>query len=134
MHDTQHNIILFDGVCNFCNSSINYVIDKDKHDKFRFAALQSDIGIELQKQYGIDSTKIDSVVLIMNSRHYHKSTAALKIARELGFPYSIIYAFIIIPPFIRNIFYDIIARYRYKWFGRRDVCRIPTPQERAKFL
>jgi predicted DCC family thiol-disulfide oxidoreductase YuxK len=130
----DYNIILFDGICNFCNSSINFVIDHDKKDIFRFAALQSDPGIELQKKLGIDPNKIDSVVLVQGNRHYHKSTAALRIGKALGFPWSLIYIFIVIPPFIRNIFYDIIAHYRYKWFGKRDACRMPTPEERTKFL
>lgn len=109
-------------------------MDRDKHDNFRFAALQSEPGIELQKKLGIDPEKIDSVVLIRGGKHYHKSTAALQIARIMGFPYSLLYILILIPPFIRNIFYDIIAHYRYKWFGKKDACRIPTPEERAKFL
>lgn len=128
------NVILFDGICNFCNSSINFVMDRDKDDRFRFAALQSDSGVELQRKLGIDPEKIDSVVLVQGKMHYHKSTAALRIAKIMGFPYNLLYILIIVPPFIRNIFYDIIAHYRYKWFGKKEACRIPTPEERAKFL
>lgn len=110
-------------------------MDKDKDNVFRFASLQSDAGIKLQKKFGMDPGKIDSVVLIQGNKHYHKSTAALRIAKILGFPWSLMYyLFIWIPPFIRNIFYDIIAHYRYVWFGKRDACRIPTAEERAKFL
>lgn len=127
-------IILFDGICNFCSSSVNFVIDHDKHDRFRFAALQSDEGIKLQQKFNIDHENIESIILIDANRYYKKSSAALNIARFIGFPYNIIYPLIIVPPFIRNIFYNIIAKYRYKWFGKKDACRIPTPEERTKFL
>ncbi|MEO8514092.1 MAG: DCC1-like thiol-disulfide oxidoreductase family protein [Ignavibacteria bacterium] len=131
---SEHKIILFDGVCNFCNSSVNLFMSHDKKDIFRFAALQSDAGIELQKKFNINPDNIESFILIDGSKYYKKTTAALKVAALIGFPYNLLYPFILVPQFIRNIVYDIIAKYRYKWFGRKESCRIPTPEERAKFL
>lgn len=131
---SQHKIILFDGVCNLCNGSVNFFMTRDKKDIFRFAALQSDIGIELQKKLDIDHENIESFILIDGNKYYKKSTAALRTAVILGFPYNLVYPFLLIPPFIRNIVYDIIARYRYKWFGKKEYCRVPTPEERSKFL
>lgn len=127
-------IILFDGVCNFCNSSVNFIMEKDRKNIFKFAALQSGPGIELQKKFGINPEIMQSFILADGERYYQKTTAALKVAKDLGFPYNLSYPLIIIPPFIRNIAYNIIAKYRYKWFGKKDACRIPTPEERAKFL
>jgi predicted DCC family thiol-disulfide oxidoreductase YuxK len=106
----------------------------DKKDIFRFAALQSDIGIELQKKLNIDHKNIESFILIDGNKYYKKSTAALRVAGMIGFPYNLLYPFLLIPPFIRNMVYDIIAKYRYKWFGKKKTCRIPTPEERVKFL
>ncbi|NOS85852.1 MAG: thiol-disulfide oxidoreductase DCC family protein [Ignavibacteria bacterium] len=131
---SDHKIILFDGVCNLCNGSVNFFITRDKKDIFRFAALQSDVGIELQKKLKIDHENIESFILIDGNNYYKKSTAALRVAVMLGFPYNLLYPFLLIPSFIRNSVYDIIARYRYKWFGKKEYCRIPTPEEKAKFL
>lgn len=131
---SDHKIILFDGVCNLCNGSVNFFITRDKKDIFRFAALQSDIGIGLQKKLNIDHENIESFILIDGNKYYRKSTAALKVAGILGFPYNLLYPLLLIPPFIRNIVYNIIAKYRYKWFGRKEYCRVPTPEEKAKFL
>ncbi len=127
-------IILFDGVCNFCNSSVNFIMARDKRNVFKFAALQSEPGIELQKKFNLDPNDLQSFILIYGDKFYRKTTAALRVAKGLGFPYNLAYVFIIIPPFIRNIAYNIIAKYRYKWFGKKESCRIPTPEERAKFL
>ncbi len=117
-----------------CNGSVNFFITHDKKDVFRFAALQSDVGIELQKRLNIDHENIESFILIDGDRYYKKSTAALRVAGMLGFPYILLYPLLLVPPFIRNFVYDIIARYRYKWFGKRSTCRVPTQHERNKFL
>lgn len=130
----EYKIILFDGVCNFCNASVNYIMSHDKNNIFKFAALQSPAGIELQKKFSLDPKDLSSFILINNNHYFKKTTAALKVAKDFGFPWNITYALILIPPFIRNIAYNIIARYRYKWFGRREVCRVPTAEEREKFL
>jgi predicted DCC family thiol-disulfide oxidoreductase YuxK len=109
-------------------------MNRDKHDRFRFAALQSDAGIELQKKFSIDPGDLSSFILIEGESYYRKTTAALRVGRHLGFPWNLGYVLIIIPPFIRNIAYNIIARYRYKWFGKKEACRVPTPEEKAKFM
>lgn len=130
----KHKIILFDGVCNLCNGAVLFVIKRDKKDIFRFAALQSDQGQALKKRYGIDTSKTDSIILIENDKAYIKSTAALRIARSMKGAYPLFFGFMIVPNFIRNWVYDFIARNRYKWYGRKDQCMIPTPELQAKFL
>lgn len=127
------SILLFDGVCNFCNDSVNFIIRRDPDKKFRFAPLQSDFGIEMRKKYGI-ADDIDSVVLIENDQAYMHSTAALRIAKNLGGIYSLAYVFIIFPSFIRDIFYKLFAKYRYRLFGQKDICMMPTPDVRERFL
>ena len=131
---TDKKIILFDGVCNLCNNSVTFVIKRDRKDKFRFAALQEDAGQRLVDKYGIDTTKTDSIILIENGKAYIKSTAALRIARHLGGLYPLCYAFMIVPNFIRNWVYDYVARNRYKWYGKKESCMIPTPELKEKFL
>ncbi|MGK0425971.1 MAG: putative DCC family thiol-disulfide oxidoreductase YuxK [Ulvibacter sp.] len=110
------------------------VIKNDKKDIFQFTALQSDLGIKMATQYGIDIAKTDSILLIDQDRIHVKSTAALRIARHLSGGYPLLYGFMIVPSFIRNWVYDIIAKNRYKWFGRKDSCMIPTPELKNKFL
>ncbi|MDD7887681.1 thiol-disulfide oxidoreductase DCC family protein [Flavivirga sp. 57AJ16] len=128
-------LILFDGVCNLCNSSVQYVIKNDKKNIFMFTALQSDVGKDLIKQFNIDTQKTDSILLYTPENSLvSKSTAALKIARHLGFPQNLMSVFFIIPPFIRNWVYDYIAKNRYKWYGKKDACMIPTPELKSKFL
>ncbi|MFI0428957.1 thiol-disulfide oxidoreductase DCC family protein [Mariniflexile sp. HMF6888] len=128
-------LILFDGVCNLCNSSVQYVIKHDKNNVFLFAALQSDIGQQIIETYKIDTNKVDSILLYTPEKGVdYKSTAALKIASQLGFPQNLMTAFFIIPPFIRNWVYDYIAKNRYKWYGKKESCWIPTPELKSKFL
>ncbi|HRE41199.1 MAG TPA: thiol-disulfide oxidoreductase DCC family protein [Ignavibacteria bacterium] len=127
-------IILFDGVCNFCNSTINFLIDRDKENKFKFGALQSDAGQYYLKKFGLNTDDFDTFVLVNGDKFYTKSTAALKISKELPGLYKLLYAFIIIPPPLRNLVYDFIAKNRYKIFGKTDSCRMPTPELKAKFL
>lgn len=132
--DKKHKIILFDGVCNLCNDSVKLVIKNDKKDIFRFTALQSEAGVALVTKHGIDTSTTDSIILIDQDSVYAKSSAALKIAKHLSGGYPLLYGFMILPKFIRNWVYDIIAKNRYKWFGRKDSCMIPTPQLKKKFL
>ncbi len=127
-------ILLFDGVCNLCNSSVNFIIKHDKKNYFQFASIQSETGQELLKKHNINASTTDSVVLIENNKYYIKSTATLRIAKHLDGLYPLLYAFIIIPSFIRNVVYDLIARNRYKWFGKRETCMIPTDEIRSKFI
>ena len=130
----SHKIILIDGVCNLCNGAINYVIKRDPNNVFKFAALQSEIGQELTAKFKIDGSKIDSIILIDGDKHYEKSTAALYIAKHLSGAYPLLFGFIIVPKFIRNAVYDYVARNRYKWFGKKDKCMIPTAELKNKFL
>lgn len=130
----MNGIILFDGVCNFCNGSVNFIIDRDPKSYFKFAPLQSETGQEMLDKYGIDKTETDSVILIEDEKAYTHSTAALKIARRLDGAWSLLYAFIAVPRPLRDFFYRVFARYRYKLFGRRDACMMPTPDIRARFL
>jgi len=138
-------ILLFDGVCNFCNSSVNFIITHDTENYFKFAPLQSDSGRELAEKFGLkfegneakagDSAKpVDSIILIEDDRAYTHSSAALRIARHLGGIWSWSYVFIIVPKFIRDVFYKLFARYRYKLFGKKDVCMMPTPELKQRFL
>ena len=128
-------LILFDGVCNLCDASVQYIIEHDKKDMFRFAALQSDIGEDIIKKFHIDTDKTDSILLYSEENGIsYKSTAALKIASQLGFPRNLMAVFLIVPSFIRNFVYDYIAKNRYNWYGKKEECMIPTPELKAKFL
>ena len=128
-------IILFDGVCNLCDSSIQFIIKHDKNDVFRFVALQSDLGQEIIKYIGVDISKTDSIILYEPGKaYYYKAEAALKIAKELGEIYAAISWFSILPKTLTNSVYDYIAKNRYKWYGKKDACMIPTPELKAKFL
>ena len=131
---TSSPIILFDGVCNLCNKSVQTVLRKDKAGIFKFASLQSDVGQKLLKQYNLPTSNFGSFVLIQNGKIYLKSTAALTVAKQLSGPIKLLYGFMIVPAFIRNFFYNIIAKNRYKWFGKMDECMIPTPEIKSRFL
>lgn len=128
-------IILFDGVCNLCNDSVQLIIERDKNDVFRFASLQSEVGQKLTTERGIDPEAMDSIILIEPGiAYYDKSTAALEISKHLTGGYSLLRYFSFLPEGFRNGVYDIIAKNRYKWFGKKDECMIPTPELKAKFL
>jgi len=128
-------IILFDGVCNLCNSSINYVIDRDKNDVFRFVSLQSDLGKTIQEYLGIKNISLDTIILyVPDEAYYIKSTAALKVISEFSGLWKITQVFLILPAPIRDFVYNYIAKNRYKWYGKEQSCRIPTPELKAKFL
>lgn len=128
-------IILFDGICNLCNASVQYIIEHDKNNTFFFAALDSAIGLEIIKTHEINTRQTDSILLYTPKKGVaSKSTAALKIAYHLSFPNNLLIILIIIPPFIRNRVYDYIAKNRYKWFGKKETCWIPTPELKSKFL
>ena len=133
--DQVEQIVLFDGVCNLCNSSVNFIVDRDPKVRFKFAALQSEKGQELLSQIlRANESSFDSIVLISNNSVYIKSSAALRIARHLNGLWPILYSFIIIPKPIRDFVYDFIAKNRYKWFGKSDACRIPTPDLQSRFI
>jgi predicted DCC family thiol-disulfide oxidoreductase YuxK len=128
-------LVIFDGVCNLCNNSVQFIIKHDKKDLFMFAALQSRAGQEIIKSFYIDSQATDSVLLYSKKDGLsQKSTAALKIAWHLGFPQNLFTVFFIVPTSIRNWVYDVVARNRYQWFGKSDNCMVPTPNLQSKFL
>ena len=128
-------IILFDGVCNLCNGAVQFIIQRDKKDVFRFVALQSELGIEICKYIGIDQQKIDSIILYKPAvAYYYKSTAVLEIATEIGGFYGLLGIFKVLPEKFRNYIYDYVAKNRYKWYGKKESCMIPTPELKAKFL
>ncbi|KOS05204.1 thiol-disulfide oxidoreductase [Flavobacterium akiainvivens] len=128
-------IILFDGVCNLCDNTVQFIIKHDKNDDFRFVALQSELGQEIIKHIGVDVSKTDSIILYEPGKaYYYKAEAALNIATGLGGIYSLLGAFKILPKWLSNKVYDYVARNRYKWYGKKDACMIPTPELKAKFL
>ena len=129
-----HAIILFDGVCNFCNGAVNFVIKRDRRGYFRFAALQTANGGEIARKHGIDPERLETFVLVENGRAYRKSGGALLVARRLGGLYALAYGLIAIPPFMRDFFYDWFARRRYRWFGKKDECMVPSSEVRERFL
>lgn len=128
-------IILFDGVCNLCDSAVQFVIQHDKNDVFRFVALQSELGQQIIKHIGINTQNIDSIILYEPGiAYYYKSEAALQIAKNLGGFFHFGTIFKIIPTSIANQLYNYIAKNRYKWYGKKERCMIPTAELKAKFL
>jgi predicted DCC family thiol-disulfide oxidoreductase YuxK len=129
----KEKIVLFDGVCNYCNSMINYAIRNDKKGVLKFATLQSEAGKQLKSKYSIPA-EIDSVIFIENGKVFTYSDAAIHISRYLRWPAKALYGLIIVPKFIRQPVYKWIARNRYKWFGKREECMIPSPDIKSRFL
>ncbi|MBJ2173022.1 thiol-disulfide oxidoreductase DCC family protein [Aureibaculum sp. A20] len=128
------SIILFDGVCNLCNNSVQFIINRDKNNHFIFASLQSDAAQDILLHFQRNNSDFDSIILIVNGKIFDKSSAILKIFNKLNGFWKYSYVFIIIPKFIRDFFYTLIAQNRYKWFGKKDSCIIPTKELKAKFL
>lgn len=117
-----------------CNGAVNFIIDRDREAQFRFAALQSEAGRDLVRDLSVPVKELESMVWIEGGRAYTRSTAALRIARRLPGLWPLFYVFIVVPTFLRDGAYDLIARNRYQWFGKRETCRVPTPEVRARFL
>ena len=130
----ENAIILFDGVCNFCNAAFNFVLKQDKKGVFRFAPLQSEAGQRLLKQYNLSTAEFDSFVLIDNGKIYKKSSASLRVMNKLPWYWKEAQLLRIIPTPFRDAIYDFIAKNRYKWFGKKEQCMIPTPEMRNRFL
>ncbi len=128
------NIVLFDGLCNLCSGSVQFIIKRDPQVKFHFASLQSDFGQHLLEKFKIDKTALHSIVLIRGDQSFQQSDAALEIAKQLSGAWPIFYAFKILPRFFRDGIYDLIARNRYRFFGKKDSCWIPTPELKGRFL
>ena len=127
-------VVLFDGVCNLCNGSVRFVIERDPHKHFQFAPLQSETATTLIGGTADPLAMPDSIVLVDDGRLYVRSTAALRIARRLRFPWPLIWVFMAVPRPLRDWVYDVIARHRYGWFGKRDTCMVPTKEIRDRFL
>ncbi|MEP6596520.1 MAG: thiol-disulfide oxidoreductase DCC family protein [Ginsengibacter sp.] len=130
----NQSIILFDGVCNFCNSAVNFVIKRDKTNSIQFAPLQTEIAHKLLADHQLPTSDMKSFIFIENEIVYNRSTAALKVCKYLNSLWPLMYGFIIIPAFIRDSIYDWFAKNRYKWFGQKNECMIPAPELQAKFL
>ena len=130
----EHPVILFDGVCNFCDSAINFVLKQDKKKIFRFATLQSEAGQELLQQHNLSTKDFDSFVFIDGGKAYKKSAASLRVMNKLPWYWKEVQLFRIIPTIFRDAIYDYIARNRYKMFGKKDQCMVPTPELRSRFL
>ncbi|MFD2033357.1 thiol-disulfide oxidoreductase DCC family protein [Belliella marina] len=130
----KYSIVLFDGVCNLCNNAIDFIIRNDKNDNFKVGALQDEAVKKILSDYTIDEEYLDSLVLIQGDEVYYKSTAALKIGKELGGFWKLFYVGMILPRSLRDSIYDWVAKNRYKWYGKKETCRLPTAEEKAKFL
>ena len=127
-------VLLFDGVCNLCNAGVNFLLNHDPAGHFKFAALQSEAGQGLLAGCKLPTDEFKSFVLVEDGRCYQRSEAALRVARRLPGAWRLLYGFILLPTPLRDALYDLVARNRYRWFGRRDTCRLPTPELRARFL
>jgi predicted DCC family thiol-disulfide oxidoreductase YuxK len=139
---TENNpIILFDGICNFCNSTVNFVLKRDKNNIFKFSPIQSDAGQkflkEILKQENYKKNgqlDFDTIILLENRKYYTHSTAVLQIIKKLNGIWKLFYVMIIIPPPVRDFVYSFVSKNRYKWFGRRDKCMIPTEMDKSRFI
>jgi predicted DCC family thiol-disulfide oxidoreductase YuxK len=129
-------VVLFDGVCNLCNGAVQFILDHDRTHALRFASLQSGGGRALLVEHGVRVPEgdPDTIVVIEGDRVYERSSAALRIARHLTFPFSAMRVFVIVPRPLRDLVYRFIAHNRYRWFGRTNECRIPTPELRARMV
>lgn len=134
--DPEARVVLFDGVCNLCNGTVQFIIDRDPAARFRFASLQSEAAARVLRAHGREPPPGDpeSVVLVEGGRVYERSDAALRIARALGLPWSLAGLGLLLPRALRDGIYRFVARRRYRWFGREESCRVPTPALRARFL
>jgi len=130
----QQPVIFFDGVCNLCNASVQFVIAHDKKDQFKFTALQGDYAKEMLPKFNVDLEKLNTILLLEDGKLYTKSSAALRVARKLNGLIPLLYAFLIVPKSIRDWVYDIIAKNRYQWWGRQESCWVPTPNLKSKFI
>ena len=129
-----HPIILFDGICNLCNSAVNFIIKRNKKSRIQFAALQTNSGKQLLEQFNLPTQSINSLILIEKGIVYTQSTAVLKICKHLNGLWPVLYGLIIVPKFIRNGIYQLIATNRYQWFGKQEKCMVPSPELSDRFL
>jgi predicted DCC family thiol-disulfide oxidoreductase YuxK len=130
----QQPVVLFDGVCNFCNGTINFLIRQDRKKVLRFAALQSAAAQTLLSRYGLPQQDFNSFVFLHRGKVYQRSAAALKLASHLPWFWQWTQVFWLVPPFIRDGLYTLIAKNRYRWFGKKEACRVPTREMQERFL
>lgn len=134
-HTTDHPVLLFDGVCNFCNGSVLFVIRHDERGLFHFASLQSRVGQRLLESHSVAAEPVSTLVLLEGGRVYIKSTAVLRVALRLGLGWRILGRLgLVMPRILRDALYSVLVRYRYRWFGKSDQCMVPTPELRERFL
>lgn len=129
-----HPVVLFDGVCNLCNGSVQFILKRDPQARFRFASLQSEAGRSLLVEHGLDPDALSSVVVVEDGRVWQESSAALRIARHLPGAWKLLRVFTVIPRPLRDAVYRLIARNRYRWFGKSETCWLPTPELKGRFL
>ena len=134
LHTLSNPVILFDGVCNLCTGSVQFVIKHDPKHQFRFASLQSEFGQQVLKEFDLPSSELGSFILLEDGKIYTRSSGALRVTQKLNGGWPALYAFIIVPPFIRNGVYNWIAKNRYKWFGKKEECWIPTAELNSLFI
>ncbi len=134
MKSSATSIVLFDGVCNLCNGAVQFIINRDAKNRFSFASLQSEAGQARLRQFGLATDAFDTFVLVEGGKAYTRSTAALRIARRLPGAWPLLYGLVVIPKPLRDWVYGLVARNRYRLFGRQDSCMMPTPELRARFL
>ena len=127
-------LLFFDGVCNLCNGLVHFIIRRDKRGRFRFASLQSEVGQRFLQTHGLAESHLDSLVYWRKGKMLTRSSAALNVASDLGGPWAFAYFFMLVPRFIRDAVYDLVARKRYRWSGKRDACMVPTSELRERFL
>ena len=127
-------IVLFDGECNLCNAWVNFIIDRDPGGYFKFSASQAEAARPILENYGVTDEAVNTIFLIEDGFLHRRSDAALRIARRLTFPWPLFFGLILIPRFLRDAVYNLVAKYRYRWFGKREECRVPTPELENRFL
>jgi predicted DCC family thiol-disulfide oxidoreductase YuxK len=130
----QEGLVLFDGVCNFCNYWVQFALKRNKKKSLKFGSLQGDTAKEILPGFNIDPNVLSSVYLIEKDKIHKESSAALHICKHLDGAWKLLYILIFIPAFLRDPFYKLIARFRYKWFGKKEACMIPTPEQRSRFV
>jgi predicted DCC family thiol-disulfide oxidoreductase YuxK len=134
LDEIKNPVILFDGVCNLCSGAVRFVIKHDPKKQFRFASLQSRFGEDVLEHFGLPLDQFNSFILLENGKIYTRSTGALRVAKRLKGSYSLLFAFVIVPGFIRDAIYNLISRKRYKWFGKKEECWVPTPELSNLFI
>ena len=132
--DNEKGIVLFDGVCHLCDGAVRFILKRERAAELKFAPLQSDSGKSLLEKYGYPSAYLDGLILIENNRAHDRSSACLRIAGKLNFPWRLLFPLLIIPKPLRDFIYGIIAAVRYRWFGKKESCCLPTGQDQARFL